>query len=87
MNFNMQIFSFIKWHIRKITLDLILWGVFCFAVTAYVNTQNQTYLYMVQALFMYGFCKFTWYMTKESYEKFQKEQQDLFETIKNSDKK
>ena len=83
----MKIFSFIKWHVRKLTLDLILWGVFCFSVSAYMSTQNQTYLYMMQGLFLYGFLKFTWYVTKESYQKFEKEQQDLFETIKHSDSK
>jgi len=83
----MKIFSFIKWHIRKLTLDMFLWGVFCFSGTAYMSTQNQTYLYIAQALFLYGFGKITWYIVKESYDKFQKEQQDLFETIKHSDSK
>ena len=83
----MRILAFIKWHIRKVTLDMVLWGVFCFCGTAYVNTQNQTYMYIAQALFLYGFGKFTVYIVKESYEKFEKEQQSLFETIKNSDKK
>lgn len=83
----MKILAFIKWHIRKLTLDMVLWGVFCFAVTSWANTQNQTYMYIAQALFLYGFGKLSIWMIKESYEKFQKEQQDLFETIKNSDKK
>lgn len=83
----MKVWSFIKWHIHKTTLDMVLWGVFCFSGTAYMNTQNQTYLYIAQALFIYGFGKFTVYLIKESYEKFEKEQQELFETIKNSDNK
>jgi hypothetical protein len=83
----MKIWAFIKWHIRKLTLDMFLWMMFCFSATGYVNTQSQTYLYMAQAIFIYGFGKFTWYIVKESYKNFEKEQQDLFETIKNSDKK
>jgi hypothetical protein len=82
----MKILSFIKWHICKITLDMFLWGVFCFCGTAYMNTQNQIYLNIAQALFLYGFGKFTIYIVKESYNKFEKEQQGLFDTIKNSDK-
>jgi len=83
----MKILSFIKWHIRKLTLDMFLWMVFCFCCSAYANSQNQSYLYIAQALFFYGFIKFTIYIVKESYEKFQKEQQQLFETIKHSDSK
>jgi hypothetical protein len=83
----MKVFSFIKWHIRKLTLDMFLWMVFCFCATSYMETQNQTYLHVAQALFLYGFAKFTLFVVRESYEKFEKEQQGLFETIKNSDKK
>jgi len=83
----MKILSFIKWHIRRITVDGFLWAVFCFCGSAYISSQNQTYLYIAQALFLYGFGKFTICIVKESYEKFQKEQQHLFETIKNSDSK
>ena len=82
----MKILSFIKWHIRKVTFDMFLWMVFCFSVTSYVSSQNQIYMNIAQGLFLYGFGKFTWYLTKESYEKFEKEQQGLFDTIKNSDK-
>jgi hypothetical protein len=83
----MKFLSFIKWHIRKLTLDMFLWAVFCFCVSASYSSTDKTYLYIAQALFLYGFSKFSWYMIRESYEKFQKEQQQLFETIKNSDSK
>jgi hypothetical protein len=83
----MKFLSFIKWHIRKLTLDMFLWAVFCTCVSASLNSQDKIYLYIAQALFLYGFGKFTVYIVRESYEKFQKEQQQLFETIKNSDNK
>lgn len=83
----MKVLSFIKWHIRQITLDGVLWAIFCFCGSAYVSSKNQTYLYIAQALFLYGVGKFSIWMIKESYEKFQKEQQQLFETIKHSDSK
>lgn len=82
-----KIWSFIKWHIRKLTLDMFLWIMFCFCAGAYMNSQNQIFLNIAQGLFLYGFGKFTLYMVKESYGKFEKEQQGLFETIKNSDSK
>jgi hypothetical protein len=83
----MKIWSFIKWNLRKVTLDMTLWGIFCFCLSAHMSSKNEVYLHIAQALFLYGLVKFMVYVVKESYEKFEKEQQDLFEMIKNSDKK
>jgi hypothetical protein len=42
---------------------------------------------IAQGLFLYGFGKFMLYMVKSFNGKFEKEQQGLFETIKNFDSK
>jgi Ca2+/Na+ antiporter len=83
----MKILSFIKWHIRKLTLDMALWMVFCFCMSSWATSKNETMFQVAMVLFVYGFCKLTWYFVKESYEKFEKEQQELFDKIKHSDVK
>jgi len=83
----MKILSFIKWHIRKLTLDMCLWMVFCFCVSSWASSKNETMFQIAALIFLYGFCKITWSLVKESYKTFEEEQQSLFDTIKNSDKK
>jgi hypothetical protein len=83
----MKIIAFIKWHLRKLTLDMVLWMVFCFCGSLWASTQSQTLLNIIQILFVYGFLKLTWSLVRDSYKTFEKEQQDLFDKIKHSDSK
>lgn len=83
----MKFIPFIKWHLRKISLDMALWITFCFSCSFYVNTLNDTFFYIAASIFVYGLAKFTWYLTKESYKTFEKEQQGLLDKIKHSDVK
>lgn len=66
---------------------MVAWMVFCFCMSAWANTKEETYFHIASALFLYGFVKITWFLVKESYKTFEREQQDLLNTIKNSDKR
>lgn len=82
----MKIWSFIKWHARKMTLDMALWMIFCASLSIWANSQNKTFFYISAVIFVYAFCRILWDLIKRSYNNFEKEQQSLFETIKSSDR-
>lgn len=66
---------------------MVLWMAFCFCVSNWATSKSESMFNIAVLIFTYGFCKFGWYMIKESYQTFEKEQQGLLDTIKNSDSK
>ena len=89
----MKILAFIKWHYNKLDIWEKIWyfSVACFGwwLAAPKDSDSERIAQVLGALsFLVVFSKWFIYDTvKYSYEKFLKERQDLFDTIKHSDSK
>ena len=89
----MKIWAFIKWHYRKLQIWQKIWILGCmsvgWAIASPSHSQEQYIAGVASAVCMLGvfFKWFVWDPVKDSYEKFKKDQQGLFDTIKNSEKK
>jgi hypothetical protein len=88
----MKIWAFIKWNFNRLDFlqKVYMFGAGClgWAITSPKNSTEEFAAYSLAcSIFVIIFFKwFIWDIIKHNYEKFQTEQQNLFDTVKHSDK-
>jgi hypothetical protein len=89
----MKIWAFVKWHYKKLEFwqKFFLVGFFAmgwgFASPSHSTEEFVAYMVALTSINCVFFKWFVWDPMKDSYRKFQKEQHELFNTIKHSHKK